>query len=123
MCRELDVAPSGYYAWKAHSPSKKSTRDAALLVHVRAAFRASRHRYGSPRVHAELKAGGHRVARKRIARLMRQDGLRARPRRRYVLTTQSRHKFPVARNVVARKFEVSAPTCYRAILLTRFEAG
>ena len=109
MCRELDIAPSGYYAWQARSPSKKSARDAALLAHVRAAFKASRRRYGSPRIHAELKAGGHRVARKRIARLMRQDGLRARPRRRFVLTTQSRHKFPIARNVVAREFEVSSP--------------
>src|SRR5262249_33746439 len=76
MCRELDVAPSGYYAWQARSPSTRSTRDAALLAHVRAAFKASRHRYGSPRVHAELKAGGHLVGRKRVARLMRQDGLR-----------------------------------------------
>src|SRR3954463_3556045 len=109
MCRELGVAPSGYYAWQVHSPSKKSMRDAALLAHVRAAFKASRRRYGSPRVHAELRAGGHRVARKRVARLMRQDGLRARPRRRFVLTTQSRHKFPIARNVVACEFEVSAP--------------
>jgi transposase InsO family protein len=109
MCRELGVAPSGYYAWHVRSPSKKSARDAALLAHVRAAFKASRRRYGSPRVHAELRATGHRVGRKRIARLMRQDGLRARPRRRFVLTTQSRHKFPIARNVVAREFEVSAP--------------
>jgi putative transposase len=59
--------------------------------------------------HAELRAGGHVVARKRIARLMREDGLRARPRRRYVHTTQSKHKLPIAPNVVARKFEVSAP--------------
>jgi hypothetical protein len=64
MCSELGVAPSGYYAWQARSPSKKSARDAALLAHVRAAFKASRRRYGSPRVHAELQAGGHRVARK-----------------------------------------------------------
>ena len=109
MCRELGVAPSGYYAWRGGSPSKRTVRDAALLAHVRAAFKASRRRYGSPRLHAQLRAGGHRVARKRIARLMRQDGLRARPRRRFMTTTQSKHKFPIARNVVAREFEVSAP--------------
>jgi putative transposase len=109
MCRVLEIAPSGYYAWLESSPSKKSMRDDALLVHVRAAFTASRRRYGSPRVHAELRAAGHRVGRKRVARLMRQDGLRARHRRRFVRTTQSRHKFPIARNVVAREFEVAAP--------------
>jgi putative transposase len=109
MCRVLEVAPSGYYASLGRSPSRKSVRDGILLVHVRAAFKASRRRYGSPRVHADLHAAGHRVARKRIARLMRQDGLRARHRRRFVHTTQSKHKFPIARNVVARDFEVSAP--------------
>lgn len=109
MCRELGVAPSGYYASQARPPSTKATRDATLLVHVRAAFKASRRRYGSPRLHAELQAAGHRVGRKRIARLMHQDGLRARQRRRFVITTQSKHEFPIAPNVVAREFEVSAP--------------
>ena len=109
MCRVLGIAPSGYYAWLQRSPSKKATQDSVLLTHVRASFRASRRRYGSPRVHADLRAAGHRVARKRVARLMRQDGLRARPRRRFVRTTQSRHKLPIAPNVVARAFEVSAP--------------
>jgi putative transposase len=109
MCRVLSIAPSGYYAWLKSSPSKKSMRDDVLLTHVRAAFKASRRRYGSPRVHADLRAAGHRVARKRVARLMRQDGLRARHRRRFVRTTQSKHKFPIAGNVVARQFEVSAP--------------
>jgi transposase InsO family protein len=103
MCRVLEVAPSGYYAWLERSPSKKSARDGVLLVHVRAAFKASRRRYGSPRVHADLRAAGHRVGRKRVARLMRQDGLRARHRRRFVNTTQSRHKFPIARNVIAER--------------------
>jgi putative transposase len=109
MCRALTIAQSGYYAWLERSPSKKAARDSILLVHVRASYKASRRRYGSPRVHADLYAAGHRVARKRVARLMRQDGLRARHRRRFVHTTQSRHKFPIARNVVAREFEVSAP--------------
>ena len=109
MCRVLGIAPSGYYAWRGRPPSKKSAHDDVLLVHVRAAFQASRRRYGSPRVHADLRAAGHRVARKRIARLMREHGLRARHRRRFVNTTQSRHKLPIAPNVVAREFEVSAP--------------
>ena len=109
MCRELSVAPSGYYASLGRKPSKRAARDGVLLAHVRDAYKTSRRRYGSPRVHADLQAAGHRVARKRVARLMREDGLRARHRRRFVNTTQSRHKFPIAKNVVAREFEVSAP--------------
>lgn len=109
MCRALGVAPSGFYAWRRRPVPERVVRDRALAAHVRAAFAASRKRYGSPRVHAELRAQGHRVARKRVARLMRLDGLRARPRRRYVTTTQSKHKHPVAPNVVARRFETAAP--------------
>ena len=109
MCRVLGVAPSGYYAWRERPPSKRSSRDEAITTHIRAAFTASRRRYGSPRVHAELRASGHRVGRKRVARLMRHAGLRARARRRYVVTTKSKHKHPIAPNVVARNFEVTAP--------------
>jgi putative transposase len=80
-----------------------------LQPHVRAAFQASKQRYGSPRIHAELQAQGHRVGRKRVARLMREAGLRARSRRRYRHTTLSKHREPLAPNVVAREFEVAAP--------------
>jgi putative transposase len=108
MCRVLGVAPSGYYAWRVRPPSERGRRDQALMPHIRAAFTASKGRYGSPRVHAELHAQ-HGVGRKRVARLMRAGGLRARPRRRYVVTTQSKHTHPIARNLVRRNFEVAAP--------------
>jgi putative transposase len=98
-----------HYAWRLRGPSKKVARDTVLRAHVRAAFKASRRRYGSPRIHAELRSTGHAVARKRVARLMREDGLRARPRRRFACTTQSKHKHPIAPNVLARNFEVTAP--------------
>jgi putative transposase len=93
---------SGYYAWQVRSPSKNSARDAALLVHVRAAFKASRHRYRSPRIHAELRAGDNRVARKRVARLMRQDG----PARSPATTIRAHH--PVEAQVLHR------PECGRS---------
>lgn len=109
MCRALGVTSSGYYAWRRRPSPERTQRDQALSAHVRAVFNASKGRYGSPRVHAQLRAAGHRVARKRVARLMRDDGLRARPRRRYVVTTQSRHSHPIARNLVKRKFEVTTP--------------
>lgn len=108
MCRVLGVAPSGYYAWRARPVSDRLRRDEVLTTHVRAAFTASKGRYGSPRVHAELHSR-HGVGRKRVARLMRAAGLRARTRRRYVVTTQSKHAHPVAANLVARNFEVTAP--------------
>jgi transposase InsO family protein len=109
MCRVLGVAPSGYYAWRKCPTSHRMQQDVALAAHVGAAFQASKQRYGSPRVHAELRATGHRVSRKRVARLMRERGLRARARRRFRHTTQSNHQEPIAPNVVARQFEVAAP--------------
>lgn len=109
MCRVFGVAPSGYYAWRKCPTSPRAQQDAALAAHVGAAFQASKQRYGSPRVHAELRATGQRVGRKRVARLMRERGLRARTRRRFRHTTQSKHQEPIARNVVARQFEVAAP--------------
>jgi len=108
MCRVLGVAPSGYYAWRVRPVSDRARRDQVLTTYVRATFTASKGRYGSPRIHAELH-GRHGVGRKRVARLMRAAGLRARPRRRYVVTTQSKHKHPIAANLVARQFDVAAP--------------
>lgn len=81
--------------------------DEQLRVHVRAAHRKSHRRYGAPRVHQELRAQGTRVARKRIARLMREDGLAARRPRRFVRTTDSAHSHPVAPNTLARQFAVA----------------
>jgi transposase InsO family protein len=80
-----------------------------LAAQIRVAHEASRGRYGSPRVHAELCAHGRRVGRKRVARLMRGMGLSARRRRRFRRTTDSTHAFPVAPNLLGRDFTASAP--------------
>ena len=109
MCRTLDVAPSGYYAWRQRPVSDRAKRDQVLTVHVRAAFKASKGRYGSPRVHKDLQALSYRVSRKRVARLMRREGLSARPPRRYRATTDSNHSLAIAPNVVAREFHAPAP--------------
>lgn len=109
MCRALDVSPSGFHAAAARprrTPSVRAQTDEVLRVAVRAAHRKSRGTYGAPRVHAELKAEGRQVAKKRVARLMREAGLRARPRRPRVRTTDSAHAHPVAPNVLARRFAV-----------------
>ncbi len=76
---------------------------------VRAAFERSRHRYGSPRIHRELRDDDVRVSRKRVVRLMREEGLQARPRKRFRATTDSNHDQPVAPNVLGRQFTADAP--------------
>jgi transposase InsO family protein len=109
LCRLLVVSPSGYYASCGRPKSSHAHRDDELSEHVSAAHVASKRRYGSPRVHAELKAAGERVGRKRVARLMREKNLVARARRRFRATTDSKHGFPIAPNVLERDFTASAP--------------
>jgi len=109
MCRVLGLARSGYYAWRTRVENPRRQADRRLLVQIAASFRASRQSYGSPRVHADLHEGGVRCARKRVARLMRQAGLRASAPRRRVRTTDSRHQLAVAENVLKREFRATAP--------------
>ncbi|RKG56242.1 IS3 family transposase [Corallococcus sp. AB011P] len=109
MCRQLGVSRSGYYAWAKRAESQRKQADRELTVAVKAVHRESRGTYGSPRVHAELRARGQRVSQKRVARLMRQEGLAARRRRPFVRTTDSKHAHPVAPNVVARDFLPPGP--------------
>ena len=109
LCRALGVSRSGYYAWKQRPPSARAVADAKLVPIIRACHTRSRATYGSPRVHRDLLALSHRVSRKRVARLMRTQGLTARPARRWRATTDSRHGLTAAPNVVARKFNVEAP--------------
>jgi len=78
MCRALGVSPRGFYAAQRRAPSARAQADEQLRVEVRAAHAKSRRRYGAPRVHQELRAEGTRMAKKRVARLMREDGLVAR---------------------------------------------
>ena len=109
MCAALGVSRSGYYAWASRDESARAAADRALAAEIRAAHAASRGRYGSPRVHAELRARGRRVGRKRVARLMRGMGLAARRRRRFRRTTDSCHAFPIAPNLLGRNFTAEAP--------------
>ena len=109
LCRVLGVSPSGFYAWRARSEPERAKSDARLALDVAAVHRRSRGRYGSPRIHADLRARGVRVGRKRVARLMRENGLFARRRRRYRATTDSRHAEAISPNVLERDFTASAP--------------
>jgi transposase InsO family protein len=109
LCAALDVSPSGYYAWAQRPPSQRAVADAKLVPVIRACHVRSRGTYGSPRIHKDLQALGHQVSRKRVARLMRREGVSARPPRHYRATTESKHPLPVAPNVVARNFQTDGP--------------
>lgn len=109
LCRWLGVTPSGYYAWCQRPASGHTQRDRKLKVLIRASFDAHKSRYGSPRIYEELQDAQEPVSKKRVARLMREEGLKARPRKRFKNTTMSDHDQPVADNVLARQFTAEAP--------------
>jgi putative transposase len=109
MCQALGVSPSGYYAWSRRPESAHAQRDRQLHVLVRASFDASKRRYGSPRIHEDLLEQQERVSRKRVIRLMQEDGLKARARKRFKCTTMSDHDQPVAANLLDRQFTADAP--------------
>ena len=108
-CRALRVSPSGFYARQERPASARATRDQLLRVQVRASHAASRGRYGRPRVWKDLSEAGERVSQKRVGRLMREEGLRARARQRFRSTTMSEHDQPIAPNVLARQFAADRP--------------
>jgi transposase InsO family protein len=118
MCRQLEVSRSGFYAWQKRPVSQRQRQDEELARQVAAVHQRSRGTYGSPRVQAELRAQGRRVSRKRVARLMGQQGLAARSRRRWVRTTDSRHTQPVAPNLLQRHFSPGQPNCTWATDIT-----
>ncbi len=109
LCSALNVSRSGYYAWKGRPASARATADEQLGVEIVAIHRRSRGTYGSPRVHAGLRAKGRRVGKKRVARLMRDKGLAAQRKRRFRRTTDSNHDGPIAPNVLDRNFVQDAP--------------
>ena len=109
MCQMLAVSRAGFYAWRRRPVAARTRQDQVLAVAVAAIYAEHHGRYGSPRVQMELRDRGQHSGRKRIARLMRAQGLRARPKRRYRTTTDSRHGLAVSPNLLARRFAVAQP--------------
>lgn len=109
LCRMLRVSRSGYYAWRVRKPSDRALEDERLRPKVVEAFKIGRGTYGSPRVLGELIDQGFDVGRRRIARLMRELGLRGLSPRKFRLTTDSDHEHPIAQNVLDRNFEAHRP--------------
>ncbi len=109
LCRCLAVSRAGFYAWRKRPVSTRAKQDERLRVDIAASHSASRRTYGSPRIERDLRQEGHHVSRKRVARLMRELGLEGRRKRRFRATTDSKHRFPVAPNILMRDFDVDAP--------------
>jgi putative transposase len=109
LCRVLDVSRSGFYAWHARNPSPRELEDEQLRPKVVKAFQIGRGTYGSPRVRDELVDQGCEIGRKRVARLMRELGLRGVSPRKFRVTTNSDHDHPIAENVLNRDFEANGP--------------
>ena len=109
MARTFGVSRSGYYAWRRRARSEREVRDAALAHEIWLVQEKVHYRYGSPRVTVQLARRGHRVGHNHVARLMRENGLAARRRRRFRSTTDSDHQHPVAPNILGRRFDICEP--------------
>lgn len=109
MCDAMDVSPSGYYAWRCRPESARSREDRRLKVLIRSVFKESRETYGSPRIHDELRDQGIRCGRKRVARLLNEEGLRPKKARRFRRTTIAKPEHPKVENVLDRQFSVDSP--------------
>ncbi len=112
LCRVLGVSRSWFHAWQRTAPERaaRAARHQALIEEIKSIFEENKQRYGAPRVHAELRDRGRRVSRKLVAKIMKQNGIRPpRRKRRMPMTTDSRHGYGIAPNLLDRNFEITAP--------------
>ena len=109
MCQTLHVSPSGYYYWRNRPESKQSVANRILLSHIRIVHKRSRENYGSPRVTDELNETGIPCGENRVEKLMRENNIRAKRSKKFKATTNSKHNYPVADNLLNRQFEVASP--------------
>jgi putative transposase len=109
MADLLGVSTAGFYAWRDRPISERQQRRDRLLVEISSIHEQFKGRYGSPRIHAELKAAGHGCCVNTVAEVMRQAGIKAKTARKFKHTTDSNHKRPVAENVLDREFSVDGP--------------
>lgn len=109
MARVLEVSLGGYHAWRHRKPSRRRQDDLALIEQIKVLQKKHKGRYGSPRITDELRDEGWRVSRKRVARLMRQNGLSPKIKKKWVITTDSGHDLPLAENILNREFTATEP--------------
>ena len=112
MCSVLEVSRSGYYAWGNRKMSKRDQKNESLRTEIKRVFFESKKRYGSPRVHKQLIIEGIVCGRHRIAKLMREQELIARRKRKYRRVLSEQHYRAMAKNILNRAFNVKKPNCY-----------
>jgi putative transposase len=128
MCRVLEVSTSGYFGSRATArrPAnavRRSHGDEAVLAHIKVIHAELRGEYGWPRMHMELRRRGLRVGKERVRQLMQRHGIRAKGKRRFVVTTDSKHRLPVAPDLVQRRFTPSAPNVIWSGDITYIDTG
>jgi transposase InsO family protein len=109
MCRVLGVSRSGYYGWRKRPESKRYKENEKLLMYIKESYQRSDRTYGSPRILEDLRAEGFRCGKNRIARLMRDNAIVAKTKRKYKATTNSKHNLPVAPNLLNQRFSATGP--------------
>ena len=109
MCRVLEVSKSGYYAWKKRPKSGRAIDNEELLIEIRRVFLENGENYGSPRIRKALDKVNIACSENRVARIMRKNQLVAVHKRKYKATTDSKHNWPVAPNIVNRNFVTDGP--------------
>ncbi len=109
MCDVFNISRSGFYSWRKRRPSSRALEEQSLTASIIASHSESRRTYGSPRVLKDLQAAGKRVSRKRVARIMRENRLFSIHKKRFRVTTESEHQYPIAENLLKRDFLADAP--------------
>lgn len=109
MCHALKVSVSGYYTYAQRSKSNRQIANEKLLSKIRVIYKKRRGTYGSPRITDELRDNGHGCGKNRVARLMKENRIVAKTKRRFKVTTQSKHTHPIAENLVNRDFSSDKP--------------
>jgi transposase InsO family protein len=107
ICRVIDVSTSGYYKWRKSHISKRKAEDRKLLKDIQKHHELSYKIYGSPRIEQELRKNGIKTSKKRVARIMQENGIRSIIKRKYKSTTNSKHRLPIAENILNQDFSVS----------------
>ena len=109
MCKVLGVSRSGYYGWRKRPQSKRRRENDQVLMEIQKSHKRSKEIYGSPRITEDLRAKGIRCGKNRVARIMRNNGIVARSRRKFKATTNSKHTLPVAENLLEQNFHTDRP--------------
>jgi len=109
MCKVLSVSRSSYYSWLHRKPSKRYLENEYLTGLIRAIYIDSKKTYGSPKITKAVRKQGIRISKNRVARIMKKENLRSVVRKKFVVTTDSKHNYPVVSNKLKRNFEVSEP--------------